>query len=162
MPLFNTPSSSLAEKMVGFQRWSCGRQQNNYVQNHPWQQQEQLDHGLEAQARPDSESWQLTLTWYVAHWIHYCPHEINMLLHSGQLFTCYVVDMFASADQQHLAWIERNQPIFRAARFNNLEDAAVHNGDNLDLNDLVNISFSHLHILEVLATCLKPFKTQWL
>lgn len=44
--------------------------------------------------------------------------------------------MFASADQQHLAWIERNQAIFRAARFNNLEDAAVHDRDNLDLNDL--------------------------
>lgn len=59
-----------------------------------------------------------------------------MLLRCGRLFTHYVVNMFASADQQCLAWIERNQPIFRAARFNNLEDATVHDGDNLDLNDL--------------------------
>jgi len=43
--------------------------------------------------------------------------------------------MFASADQQRLSWIERNQQTFRAARFNNLEDAVANDDDNLDLND---------------------------
>ena len=54
----------------------------------------------------------------------------------GRLLTRYVVDMFASADQQRLSWIERNQHTFQAARFNNLEDAAANVDDNLDLNDL--------------------------
>jgi hypothetical protein len=111
-------------------------QRDNRVQNRQRRQQERSDHGHEVQAPPDSDSRQLTLTRYVAHRIHYRPHEFNTLLRCGRLFTRYVVDMFASADQQRLAWIERNQPIFRAARFNNLEDAAVHDGDNLDLNDL--------------------------
>lgn len=56
--------------------------------------------------------------------------------HGGCLFTCYVVDMFASANQQQLSWILRNQPTFRAARFNNLQDAAAEDEDNLDLNEL--------------------------
>ena len=76
------------------------------------------------------------MTRYVAHRIHYCPQEFNTLLHGGCLFICYVVDMFASADQQRLSWIERNQQTFRAARFNNLTDAAANDDDNLDLNDL--------------------------
>jgi hypothetical protein len=59
-----------------------------------------------------------------------------MLLCGGHLFTHYVVDMFASVDQQRVRWIEMNQPLFRAARFNNLEDAAVDDPDNLDLNEI--------------------------
>jgi hypothetical protein len=58
------------------------------------------------------QSRQLTLTQYVAHWIHYHPNKFNPLLYSGHLFTCYVVDMFASVDQQRLWWIEMNQPLF--------------------------------------------------
>jgi hypothetical protein len=59
-----------------------------------------------------------------------------MLLCGGRLFTRYVVNMFASVDQQRLCWIEMNQPLFRAARFNNLEDAAADDRDNLDLNEI--------------------------
>jgi hypothetical protein len=44
--------------------------------------------------------------------------------------------MFASVDQQRLRWIEINQPLFRAAHFNNLEDAMVDDPDNLDLNEI--------------------------
>ena len=73
---------------------------------------------------------------YVAYRIQYCPHEFNTLLRGGRLFTCYVVDLFASVDQQRLRWIKMNQPLFRAARFNNLEDAAADDPDNLDLNEI--------------------------
>jgi hypothetical protein len=55
-----------------------------------------------------------------------------MLLRGGRLFIRYAVDMFASVDQQRLRWIGMNQPLFRAARFNNLEDAAADGPDNLD------------------------------
>ena len=78
---------------------------------------------------------------YVAHHIHYCPDEFNPLLHSGHLFTHYVVDMFASVDQQRLWWIEMNQPLFRAARFNNLEDAAADDPNNLNLNEIGQCMF---------------------
>ena len=42
--------------------WETAKQRNNRVQNHQQRQQERLDHGLEVQARPDSELRRLTLT----------------------------------------------------------------------------------------------------
>lgn len=78
----------------------------------------------------------LTLTHYVAYRIHTCPHEFNALLQGGRLFSRYIVDMFAAADQQRLTWVVQNQPTFRAARFNNLQDAAADDDDNFDLNNL--------------------------
>jgi hypothetical protein len=78
----------------------------------------------------------LTLTCYVAYRIHSHPDQFNALLCGGRLFARYIVDMFAAADQQHLSWVVQNQPMFRAARFNNLQDAAADDDDNLDLNDL--------------------------
>ena len=44
----------------------------------------------------------LTLCCYVSFRIHSRPGEYNILLHGGQLFTRYVVDMFASLDQSRL------------------------------------------------------------
>lgn len=78
----------------------------------------------------------LTITRFVAHLLHYRPGFFSTLLSGGRLFTRYVVDMFAAADQMRLRWIENNQNTFRAARFNHLEDAAAGDPDNVDLNDL--------------------------
>ena len=78
----------------------------------------------------------LTLTRYVSYRIHPRPNESSALLHGGHLFTQYIVDMFASIDQQRLRYLQHQQPLFRAARFNNLEDANMNDPDNLDLNDL--------------------------
>ncbi|KAF9552571.1 hypothetical protein CPC08DRAFT_617191, partial [Agrocybe pediades] len=83
-----------------------------------------------------SDTRRLTLTRYVAHRIHFRPNEFNSLLRGGRLFTRYIVDMFASADQQRLSWIVKNQAILRAARFNNLEDASITDGPHRDLHDL--------------------------
>lgn len=98
--------------------------------------QQRADRALVVANEPPAPSRRLTLTRYVAYRMHYRPQEFNPLLRGGRLFTRYVVDMFASADQQRLQWVENNQTIFRAARFNNLEDAAANDDDNLDLNEL--------------------------
>ena len=78
----------------------------------------------------------LTLTRYAAYHLHYRPGLFNTLLRGGRLFTHYVVNMFAAIDQMRLRFIEKNQDKFRAARFNNLEDAIVEDPDNVNLNDL--------------------------
>ena len=111
-------------------------QRNGRVQQHEGRLQRRRNRGLEVQDGNLPESRRLTLTRYVAHQLHYRPQEFNLLLRGGRLLTRYVVDMFASADQQRLSWVERNQHIFRAARFNNLEDAAAYDGENFDLNEL--------------------------
>ena len=111
-------------------------QQNNRLQNRQLQRQQRQDRGLQVEESNEASMRCLTLSHYVAYHIQYRPHEFNTLLHGGHLFTRYVVDMFRSVDQQRLRWIEMNQPLFRAARFNNLEDAAVDDPDNLDLNEI--------------------------
>ena len=57
-----------------------------------------------------SESRHLTLCRYVSFHIHSRPGEFNILLRGGRLFTCYMVDMFASLDQSRLRFLEDNQP----------------------------------------------------
>jgi hypothetical protein len=89
----------------------------------------------------DDGSRRLTLSRYVAYRIQQRPNETSALLLGGRLFTRYIVDMFASIDQQRLRFIERQQPLFRAARFNNLEDANMADPDNLDLNEIGQRTF---------------------
>ena len=81
-------------------------QRNGRLQQAEGRRQRRHDRGLEIQQGNLSDSRRLTLTRYVAHRIHYRPQEFNTLLRGGRLFTRYVVDMFASADQQRLLWIE--------------------------------------------------------
>jgi hypothetical protein len=111
-------------------------QQNSRLRNCQQRRQRRQDCGLQVDESNEASTRRLTLSRYVAYRIHYCPHEFNTLLHGGSLFTRYVVNMFASVDQQRLCWIEMNQPLFRAARFNNLEDAAADDPDNLNLNEI--------------------------
>ena len=87
-------------------------QQGDQLQQQEGQWQQQCNRGLEVQAGNLPQSRRLTLMQYVAHQIHYHPDKFNPLLHGGCLFTHYVVDMFASVDQQRLWWIEMNQPLF--------------------------------------------------
>ena len=108
-------------------------QQNTWLQNHQQQCQHRQDCSMQVDDSNDTSSRHLTLSHYVAYHIHYCPQEFNALLCGGHLFTCYVVNMFASVDPQRLHWIEMNQPLFRAAHF---EDAAVDDPDNFDLNEI--------------------------
>ena len=111
-------------------------QRNNRLQNRQQRCQRRQNRGLQVNESNEASTRRLTLSRYVAYRIQYRLHEFNTLLRGGRLFTRYVVDMFASVDQQRLRWIEMNQPLFRAARFNNLEDAAVDDPDNLDLNEI--------------------------
>jgi hypothetical protein len=111
-------------------------QRQQRIQRQANHRQRRADRGLDIGNEPAAASKRLSLTRYAAYRIHYRPQEFNPLLRSGRLFTRYVVDMFASADQQRLRWIENNQATFRAARFNNLEDAAASDDNNHDLNEL--------------------------
>ena len=83
----------------------------------------------------------------MAYWLQHHPNESNALLLGGCLFTHYIVDMFASIDQQWLRFLKHLQPLFQAARFNNLEDTNMADPDNLDLNKIrqrVFLSFSYM------------------
>ena len=111
-------------------------QWNNHLQHHQQRRQHRQNCGLQVDESNKASTRRLTLSCYVAYHIQYHLHEFNTLLHSGRLFTHYVVDMFASVDQQRLCWIEMNQPLFRAAQFNNPEDVAADDPDNLDLNEI--------------------------
>ena len=83
-----------------------------------------------------TESRRLTLCCYISFHIHSWPGEFNVLLHSGQLFMWYMVDIFASLDQSRLWFLKDNQPQIQAAHFSGLEDAMMDDGDNADLHEL--------------------------
>ena len=70
--------------------------------------------------------------------------------------------MFASADQQRLRWIQQNQAMFRAARFNNLEDATADDPDNFDLNEIGSVSFCRPPTLVGPAIWASVTKILWL
>ena len=79
----------------------------------------------------------VTHTLYMAYRIHQCaPPDFNIFLQGGQLFQRYIVDMYAVVDQGRLHYIVLNQTKFRAAHFNNLEDAAAYEPDKVDLNEI--------------------------
>ncbi|KIL59782.1 hypothetical protein M378DRAFT_54879, partial [Amanita muscaria Koide BX008] len=64
------------------------------------------------------------------------PNEFSTILHGGRLFCRYMVDMFASVDQNRLLYLEMNQPKLRASLYSGLEDAVAEGDNNLDLNHL--------------------------
>ncbi|KAJ2924672.1 hypothetical protein H1R20_g12432, partial [Candolleomyces eurysporus] len=78
----------------------------------------------------------LTLSTYTAYRTHFRQNDFNTLLRGGPLFCRYVVDMYASVDQQRLMWIQRNQTRFRAARLNHLQDANMNDPDNMDAAEI--------------------------
>ncbi|TFK17029.1 hypothetical protein FA15DRAFT_683628 [Coprinopsis marcescibilis] len=71
----------------------------------------------------------LSQTRFTAFRIQYCHNEAQTLLHAGRLFTRYIVDMWASADQNRLRFIRHNQSKIRAELYSGLEDAISHNND---------------------------------
>jgi hypothetical protein len=113
-------------------------QQTARLRNLQARRDEREEEGIEEDIEEleDRTTVRLTLARYAAYRLHYRPGEFNALLRGGRLFTRYVVDLYASIDQQRLSFIERNQPRFRAARFNNLEDANMNDPDNPDLNEI--------------------------
>lgn len=69
---------------------------------------------------------QLSQTRYAAFCIQHRPNEAQTLLRAGHLFTCYIVDMWASADQNRLRYFCLNQSKIRAELYNGLEDVISH------------------------------------
>ncbi|KZP20021.1 hypothetical protein FIBSPDRAFT_708719, partial [Athelia psychrophila] len=73
---------------------------------------------------------------HCAYRIHVRPNHFNTILRGGRLFQQYVVDMWASADQNRLKFLRNNQAMIRASLYSGLEDA-VHGADRqIDLNEL--------------------------
>lgn len=114
-------------------RASAGRKRKAQRRERDGEDDEGDDDDGEAHLNGDRR---LTLSRYVAYRIHMRPGETNTFLQGGSLFQRFIVDMYAAVDQSRLRYILLNQNIFRAARFNNLQDAAAHEPDNLDLDEL--------------------------
>lgn len=73
----------------------------------------------------------LSQTRHAAFQIHYRPGESETLFRAGRLFTRYIVDMWASADQNRLRFIREHQSEIRAELYSGLEDA-LNNHDPAD------------------------------
>ena len=78
----------------------------------------------------------LTQTRYVAYRLQVRENEYSLLLRGGRLLQRFMVDMFASIDQNRLHWFRLNQPSIRACLYSGLEDAAAQGDDDVDLHTL--------------------------
>lgn len=78
----------------------------------------------------------LTRIRYVAFRIFPRPNEYSLLLRGGALFQQYLVDMFASTDQDRLNYLRHHQQELRAALYSGLHDALTVDGDGMDLHNV--------------------------
>jgi hypothetical protein len=78
----------------------------------------------------------ITLLQYTAYRIHARPQEFSTILRACRLFQTYLVDMFASIDQERLRFIQSQQHKLLITMLNGIEDALTHNDDHVDLNQL--------------------------
>ncbi|RXW18188.1 hypothetical protein EST38_g7681 [Candolleomyces aberdarensis] len=84
--------------------------------------------GLENEGEVNIDQ-KLTLSTGTAYRAHFRQNDFSTILQGGPLFCRYMVDMYASVDQQRLMWIQRNQTRFRTARLNRLQDANMDAGE---------------------------------
>ena len=78
----------------------------------------------------------LTQCAYVCYYLQVRSDEFSTLLHGRRLFCRYIVDMYASVDQNRLRYLELNQNKLRASLYSGLEDAVAAGDDNMDPNQL--------------------------
>ena len=78
----------------------------------------------------------LTLSRYVAYRLQTRSNEYSTVLRGGRLLQRYMVDMYASIDQDRLYWLRTNQATIRACLYSGLEDAAEERDGIIDLNSL--------------------------
>ena len=78
----------------------------------------------------------VTLLQYTSFRIHPRAHEFSTILHGGRLFQRYLVDMFASIDQQRLRFIRTQQHKLRVTMLSGIEDALTSIDDNVDMSQL--------------------------
>lgn len=83
-----------------------------------------------------SSSKSITLLQHTAYRIHPRAQEFSSILRGRRLFQTYLVDMFASIDQERLRFIRTQQPKLRVTMLNGLEDAISTSDDHVDLNQL--------------------------
>ena len=88
-------------------------------------------HGAENQARK-----RLTQSRFVAYRLQVRRNEYSALLRGGRLLQRFLVDMYASIDQNRLYWFVLNQPTIRACLYSGLEDAVAAGDDEIDLHSL--------------------------
>ena len=73
---------------------------------------------------------------YYAYCLHSRPNEFSTILHGGQLFQEFLVDKFASIDQNRLQYLRMNQDKIRASLYSGLEDTVNATDESIDLNQL--------------------------
>jgi hypothetical protein len=78
----------------------------------------------------------ITQSRFAAYRLHNRIAEFSCLLQGGRLFTRWLVDMYASLDQNRLLWLRLNQGKLRAALYSGLQDAINTLDGEVDLADL--------------------------
>lgn len=87
--------------------------------------------------QPDREQpHRLSQTRHCAYRIFPRATEFNIILRGGRLFQQYMVDMWASADQNRLNFLHCNQGKLRASLYSGLEDAVGSADRDIDLHEL--------------------------
>jgi hypothetical protein len=87
-------------------------------------------------ADPGKQPRRLTQIRYYAFRLFQRAEEFSTVLHGGRLLQQYMVDAFASVDQNRLSYLRHNQKKLRASLYNGLEDAISNRDDDVDLNEL--------------------------
>ncbi|TFK18689.1 hypothetical protein FA15DRAFT_552145, partial [Coprinopsis marcescibilis] len=78
----------------------------------------------------------LSQTCFVAYRLQVRPQEFLTILHGKHLLQCYLVDMYASIDQNRLCYLKLNQKKLHAAVYSGLQDALTAADEEVDLNQL--------------------------
>ena len=78
----------------------------------------------------------LTQTRFVAYRLQVRDNKYSALLRGDRLLQRFIVDMFASIDQNRLYWFQLNQSTFRAYLYSGLEDAVNQDDEDVDLHNL--------------------------
>jgi hypothetical protein len=82
------------------------------------------------------EARRITQTRFAAYRLHDRAAEFSCLLRGGRLFARWLVDMYASLDQNRLLWLRLNQSQLRASLYSGLQDAITATEGNMNLADL--------------------------
>lgn len=78
----------------------------------------------------------LTQTLYYGFQLQVRDDQYSTLLRGGRLLQQYIVDAWASAEQNRLRFIQYHQPTLRASLYSGLQDAVAHADAAMDLNEL--------------------------
>ncbi|RXW11836.1 hypothetical protein EST38_g14019 [Candolleomyces aberdarensis] len=73
---------------------------------------------------------------FVAYRLQIRPNEFSTILRGKRLLQRYLVDMYASIDQNRLRYLRHNQPQLRACLYSGLQDSLSADDEEVDLNQL--------------------------